>query len=145
MPVEENQTAYRRVFDEAYNKGNVNAMDDLYAADYVLHQPPLGVIESLDALKGALTYARSALPDLQCTIEEMISEENTVAVRWTYQGTHKGREWLGVAPTGTQVVVRGCSVSHWVGSRIVEEWYYGDILGLFKQLGVVTLPWESEE
>lgn len=145
MLTEENKAAYRRVFDEAFNKGNVNAMDELYTTDYVGHQPPLPDIEGLEACKEVIASIRSALPDLQCTIEEMIAEGNTVVVRWTYKGTHKGGEWLGVAPTGTRVTVMGCFVSHWVGSKIVEEWYYGDLLGLYQQLGVITLPWESKE
>jgi predicted ester cyclase len=144
MSLEKNKAAYRRVFDEAYNKGNVNAMDELYAADFVLHQPPLPDIKGLETYKGAIAYAHSVFPDLQCTIEEMVSEEDTVAVRWKYEGTHKGGKWLGIAPTGTQVAVMGCFVSHWLGGKIVEEWYYGDLLGAYHQLGAMTLPWESE-
>jgi predicted ester cyclase len=44
---------------------------------------------------------------------------------------------MPVPPTGRRVEMMGCSVSHWMVGRIVEEWNYVDWLGLFRQVGVI--------
>jgi predicted ester cyclase len=132
---EERKSAIRNALDQALNEGNVDSLDELYAKDYVMHQPPLPDIVGLDAYKEAIAGARRGLSGLCVTVQEVIVDGDTAAVRWTYEGTHSNH-WF-VSATGKQVTVVGCTVSHWVDGKIVEEWYYGNILGLMQQLGVV--------
>ena len=133
---EERKAAIQRALDEALNQGNLAALDEVYAQDYILHQAPFPDIEGLNAYKTAMAGARRGLPDLHITVQEVIGDRDTTAVRWTYQGTH-ANDWLGIAATGKQITVAGCTVSHWKNGKVVEEWYYGDVLGLMQQLGAV--------
>ena len=66
----------------------------------------------------------------------MIAEGDLVAIRSTAHGTHQG-EFMGIPPTGKEVTFGGVVTNRIVDSRIVEDWFDGDGLGLLQQLGVV--------
>jgi predicted ester cyclase len=76
MPAEENKAIARREIEELYNHtGNLDAANEIYAPDYVGHDPTLP--EDLHGVEAARQYAatfRSAFPDLTCTIEDQIAE-----------------------------------------------------------------------
>ena len=136
--VEELRALTKRVVEEVWNKGNVDVLDEGFAADVVTHQVPFPDIEGLDAYKQNVRDSRTTLPDLQMTMDELMMEEDRWAGRWTIRGTHKGQSpALPIPPTGKQVVLMGCSMGHMVGGKTVEQWMYGDWLGMLQQLGVV--------
>ncbi len=39
MAAEENKTLHRRVLEEVFNRGNLEAVDELFAPEYVDHDP----------------------------------------------------------------------------------------------------------
>ena len=138
MSTEELKANLRRVHDEAWHKGNLDALDELYAADWVCHRSPYPDFEGLEAYKQHITNCRISYPDLQLTIDEIIVEGDTSATRFTLRGTQTGRSpTTGAPPTGKQVTVPICTVSHWVEGKAVEEWVYADYLGVLQQLGVI--------
>jgi len=49
--------------------------------------------------------------------------------------THRAGELIPIPPTGKQVIVTRCTVSHVVKGKVVEDWEYADWLGLLQQLG----------
>ncbi len=138
MSTEELKATIRRVNDEAWNKGNLDALDELCDADFVRHKPPFPDIEGLEAGKQFVADCRISYPDLQLTLDEIIVEGDASAIRWTYRGTQTGQSpTTGAPPTGKQVAFTGCNILHWVEGKIVEEWENGDYLSLLQQLGVV--------
>lgn len=114
-------------------------MDELFATNFVHHNPPPGVAPDLEGYKQTVTMFRDPFPDIQYTLEDMIAEEDKVATRWTGRGTHKG-EFMGVAPTGKQVTITGIQITRHVGGKIVEIWDEMDNLGMMQQLGVIPPP-----
>jgi predicted ester cyclase len=57
---------------------------------------------------------------------------------WTYEGVNSGK--LGeTPPTGKAAVVPGMHLCHYRDGRISESWVMWDRLGLFEQLGLVTI------
>jgi predicted ester cyclase len=48
----------------------------------------------------------AGIPDLRVTIEELVAEGDKVAVRRSYEGTHRG-ELLGVPPTRSKTRTGG--------------------------------------
>ena len=76
--------------------------------------------------------------------EDMIAEGDRVVSRWTMRSTHKG-EWMGIAPTGKQVMITGISIHRIAGGKIVEDWANADELGMMQQLGAVPPIGESGE
>ncbi len=57
-----------------------------------------------------------SFPDLQHTVEEMIAEDDHVAVRFNARGTHKG-QWMHFAPTGISIHYTGLTLARIVGDR----------------------------
>jgi predicted ester cyclase len=88
-------------------------------------------------VRGYTANTRSNYSDVQLTIDEVTCEENTMTLRWTFQATRTELSPTTDVPgAGTPVSFTGCSISHWLGDKIVEEWEHADYLGLQRQLGV---------
>lgn len=136
MPAEENKASIRRYVEEAWNKGNVDIMDELMAAHYARHMaisaPPL----TRDGQKQRILGFRRAFPDLRLTIEDMVAEGEKVSFRLTLRGTHQG-EFMRVSPTGKQIVVGAVDVARFEDGKVIEQWGQTDMLGLLQQLGAI--------
>jgi steroid delta-isomerase-like uncharacterized protein len=145
VSAEENKAISRRAGEEIFNGGNLDLADELYAPDYVLHDPSLP--EDLHGPEGLKRYAamsRGAFPDARVSVEDQIAEGDKVVDRWTATGTHTG-DLMGVPPTGRRIEVSGITIGRFAGGKIVEDWYQGDDLGMMRQLGVVPSGEASEE
>jgi len=135
---EENKALVRREIEELFNhSGNLDVAEEVYASDFVGHDPTMP--EGIYGVEGARQFAagmRSAFPDLQMTVEDLIAEGDKVVVRWTARGTHQG-ELMGIPPSGNRVEVTGISVDRIEGGKFVEGWANYDALGMMQQIGAV--------
>ena len=136
MPTEENKALASRWMDEVWCKGNLDAVDELIATNFVFNWAPPGVTSDRDGYKQTVTMQFTAFPDLHCTIDDLVAEGDKVVIRWTGNSTHKG-EFMGIAPTGKKMKMTGISIIRIVGGKIVEEWTEMDQLGIMQQLGVI--------
>ena len=134
MSTEDNKANVRRGYD-ALNERNWAAFDALCAPDIVLHNASM-TIQGYPAYKQFITMYFTAFPDLHITIEDMIAEGDTVVVRTTFHGTHKG-DLMGIPPTGKQATTTGISIFSVANGKAVEQWANYDDLGLMQQLGVI--------
>jgi len=94
--------------------------------------------------KEAVATIRSAFPDLHLSLEDILCEGDKVALHYTIQGTHRG-QFLGIPPAGKPFSVTGMINARIAEGKVVERWANVDILGLMKQLGVVTSPMQFEQ
>ena len=134
---EQNKTAVRRLFDELWNKGNLQVADELIASTYTHHDastPDVG--RGPESEKNRVKLYRTAFPDLRLTVEDMIADGETVVARWSCRGAHRG-DLNGIAPTGKQFLISGVSIVRFTGGKMVEGWINWDALDLMQQLGVV--------
>jgi steroid delta-isomerase-like uncharacterized protein len=122
--------------DIAFNDGTFAIVDDLVATDGVTHASMWGVPNNRDGLKQLIAMFRSAFPDLHCTVEDEINEDDKVAVRWTIRGTHTGL-FLGNQPTRRSIVVQGMIFARTANGQIVEGWTLVDQMSILQQLGIV--------
>ena len=139
MSAEENKAQLQRVYEQVFNQGNLDQIEEFFSADFVDHEaPPPGMegLEGIEVLRQFVKVSRDAFPDLQFTAEDMIAEGDKVAARYTMRGTHQG-EFLGVAPTGKQIEVTGIDIVRFEGGKMVEHWANSDELGMMQQLGLV--------
>ncbi len=137
MTTEENKAISRRVGEEIFNGGDLDLADELYAPDYVLHDPSLPEdLHGPEGLKRYVAMTRAAFPDARVTVEDQVAEGDKVVDRWTARGTHTG-EFMGIPPTGRRIEVSGVTISRFAGGKIAEDWYQGDDLGMMRQLGVI--------
>src|SRR5690349_4000195 len=116
----ENKATSRRLVEEVINRGDLEAINELLASHALEFQK-------------LVTSCRAAFPDLYCTIEEEMAEDNKVVLRLTFTATHCG-EWLGVPPTGRQVHWPGVFITHYEGGKIVGGGLVQDNLSLLRQL-----------
>lgn len=119
-------------------EGNVALADELFAADYVNHDPPFPD-STREQLQQTVIRSHVGLPDARITIDDVIAEEDRVVTRYTLRGTHQG-ELRGIPPTGRRVTLQGIVISRIADGKIVEEWNLSDKLGLFRQIGAFSRP-----
>ena len=95
-------------------------------------------------MREGFTYYKTAFPDFRYDLEELLPVDggSAVVARWTMRGTHHG-QFFGVAGTGRTFESPGLSLHRISDGRIVEEWEYGDDLGLMRELGFRVEPPEG--
>ncbi len=131
----ENIQVVQRWFDEVWNNGNIEAIDELFAADGVAY----GLGEAGKDVRGAQGFKpfvqriRGAFPDIHITVNDTISEGDKIAARFSATMTHTGDD-LGFPATGKQVTVSGMSFTRIANGQIVEGWNNWDIYGMMQQL-----------
>jgi len=138
MSVEENKAMARRYVEEV-NKGNLAVVDELFAADCVLHLAGGQEIRGPEGVKQVFTMLFTAFPDYHMTVEDRVAEGDRVVTRFTFTGTHKG-DLMGIAATGKQVTGTVISISRFVGGKVVETRQVADMLGLMQQIGAIPTP-----
>ena len=135
---EANETVLRRFIDEVINNGDFSVLDELVQPNYVYRSPDQE-LDGPEALKGLLAAYRIAFPDLNVRIDDLVNGGDKVVISVTLTGTHEG-DLMGISPTGKPVKINGMILSHFQDGKIVEEWEILDMLAMFQQLGVVSLP-----
>ena len=139
MPLEEMKAKIRWAGEEAWLKGNLDALDEIYAPDYVWHRPPFPDLAGLDSVKASMADMRSAYTELRISYADMMAEGSTIAYRYTWAGKHTGLSPSHpIPPTGKEVTLVGCILVHLADGKIVEEFEHSDYLGFLQQLGVVS-------
>jgi len=141
---EENKAIVRRLMEEVWTKGDLSLADQLISANYMHHDastPDFG--PGPEGEKKRATLYRTAFPDLQFTVEDVIAEDDTVSVRWSSQGTHRG-PLSGIGPSGKKVGVTGMTLARFAEGKMVESWINWDALGLLQQLDVVPVFFKAK-
>jgi steroid delta-isomerase-like uncharacterized protein len=136
MSTEENKAMIRRVWEEAFNKGDLAIVNEIQAPNYVYRGPGGQELKGPEGFKQLVTMFHTAFPDLHATVDDMFAEGDKVAHRTTMRGTHNG-DLMGIAPTGKQVTVSATVISRFAGGKEVEAWSNIDMLAMMQQLGVV--------
>ena len=135
---EENKALVRRWFEEVWNKGRAEAIDEMFAEDGVAH----GLAGDAGSLRGPAGFRpfhrsfRDAFPDIRVTVEDVIAEGDKVAALCSVQATHGG-DTLGFAATGRAVEIGGMTFARVRDGKIVEAWNNFDFMALFVQIDAV--------
>lgn len=137
MSKEQNFAAQQR-FAEAAG-GDYHAFYEVVAPDAVDHDPAPGQGRGPEGFEHFFKGFRTAFPDLHLTYDQIVADEDRIAVAYTLTGTHKG-VYLGFPPTGKQVKVRGVQIAKFANGQLVERWGSSDQLGMLQQLGLAPTP-----
>jgi steroid delta-isomerase-like uncharacterized protein len=133
---ERNKALIRRWFEEVWNKGRAETIDELFAEDGLAH----GLAGS-EPLRGPENFKpffhtfRNAFPDIEVIVEDVIAEGDKVAARCRVRGRHQGHA-LGFAATQRPVEFTGMVITRWRNGQIVEGWNNFDFMTMYQQLGV---------
>jgi steroid delta-isomerase-like uncharacterized protein len=133
---ERNKTVVRRFIEEVQNQKNWDVYDELHPPDFVNLSAPPGVPSDRAGGKLFLGAFLNAFPDCHFTIDDMIAEDDRVATKKTFSGTHTG-EFNGIPPTGNQVTITFVDILRLRDGKIVEHWLSMDQLSFMQQLGVI--------
>jgi len=121
-------------FGEAINSGNLEKFHQLMAPSVIDHDPAPDQGPGPEGFVQFFTTFRSAFPDLEITVEQMVADEENVSIAYTVTGTHKG-DFMGVPATNKKIKARGVQIAKFEGGKIVERWGSSDELGILKQIG----------
>jgi len=134
------KTKVRKIYEEAYNKGNLDVLGNIFDENYIRHQPPMKDVEGLEAYKKFITEVLGAYSDFEMVLEDVMVDGDKTIARLKLTGKNTGRiPSLQTPPTGRQISMPSCVVSSWKNGKIVEEWAYNDYLGLTYQFGVMPI------
>ena len=122
----------RRFIAEVWNAGRVDLAEELVDPGYDVG----GDVQGPEAVKRNVAFYRTAFPDLECRIEQLIAEDGWVAARLMLHGTHLG-PLAGIPPTGRRVSMKEMVIWRVAGGKLVAIWSVGDALGLRIQLGAI--------
>ncbi len=132
---EQNKALVHRTY-EIFNARNLDALEEVMAANMVDHNAAPGQAPGLEGTKQFFRMLFAAFPDFHITVEDMIAEGDKVVARVRVTGTHNG-EFMGIPATGRPFTQTGIDIIRIAGGKAVERWGEFDNLGLMQQLGVI--------
>jgi steroid delta-isomerase-like uncharacterized protein len=136
---QDNAAIVRGFVEEVITRGNIEAAAQYVWQDVVEQVPLPGQGPGLEGLKDIIRAMRAGFPDIVFSIQEQIAEDDKVASRFEWTGTHSG-EFLGIPATGRAVRVWGVVIDRLEDGRIKDTRIIMDTFGMMAQLGVLPSP-----
>jgi predicted ester cyclase len=138
MPAEEVKTRMLNIFMDAFNNGNLAALDTICAPTMVDHSTATapGQPNDLEGFKKRVNGHRIGIPDLRFSIKNMILEGDLLAFQWEMSGTNTG-PYMGRPPSDNPIRIVGMNMERLENGKIVEHWSYPDKLAALQQIGAI--------
>jgi predicted ester cyclase len=114
-----NKALMRRIYDEMWNRARPAVARELF--------------DRHEGVESFVSRFLVSFPDLLHTVEDIIAEDDRVAVRFSARGTHTG-PWLEFAATGRAIEYTGVTLARIAGDKIVEHQTWWDEAGLMEQI-----------
>jgi serine phosphatase RsbU (regulator of sigma subunit)/predicted ester cyclase len=130
--VEINKALVRR-FLEAHAKGDLGAMEEMLAPDFVDHNLIPGEEPGREGYLRSSAEYHAAYSDTRYVIEKQLAEGDEVVTTFAASATHDRSEWMGVVPTGREFNALLVLIHRIVGDKIAEEWSQGSGLAELTQ------------
>jgi predicted ester cyclase len=132
MSEEFNKSIVRRIWEEAWQEGNLAVIDELVDANHVLHAYPEDIAygSGAEGFKRLIATNRANLPDAQLTLEDLIADGDKVVTRYSVR-------------TSTAAMTTGIWIDRIQANKVVESWVDWDRLGFFRQLGLIPPAGEA--
>jgi serine phosphatase RsbU (regulator of sigma subunit)/predicted ester cyclase len=133
MSAEENLALVRRFF-EAQGEGDLDALDEILAEDFVDRSLLPWEDPDREGYKRSVAEDHAAFSELRYIIEDQVATDDKVVSRLTIRRVHDRGYFVGIAPTGEEYEATGIVIHRIAGGKIAEEWSEGSgILGLTQQ------------
>ena len=125
-----------RRFYELVNAGEVDALMELMADDFVDHEEFPGLPSDKHGVRQFFTMMREAFSDFRIEPHDVVVEGDRVAVRMSMTGTHDG-DFMGIPASGRKIDVPGFDLVRIRDGKAVEHWGVTDNLAMMQQLGAI--------
>jgi predicted ester cyclase len=132
MATAENKDIVRRLYEDAINSHDLDALDNYTLADYVNHKNPGG----LEGVKQLFSMLFETFPDLRVSVDSIGADGDRVWARTTMRGTQQG-PFMGMAPTGKTFAATTMNELRIENGKLAEEWGVTDTLAMWQQLGLM--------
>jgi predicted ester cyclase len=119
---EQNKAVVRDYYRRVINGRDLDAVEEFFSDERIVE----GV------RRGCFSYF-NAFPDLHCSLDELIAEDDKVFLRSTMTGTHDG-DYKGIGPTGRHVSTEAAEVFRIADGKFVGYWCQTNVAGLMRQL-----------
>ena len=129
---DDNKQKVDKLFETCFNYGDLALLDELVSPEYVGPQGDRGPA----GFRGIVVGLRTAFPDIHYTIDEVVAENDKVAVRWHWTGTHKAA-FRTYPATGKSMTNTGTMIVRFKDGRIAGAALETDRLGFLQQVGAI--------
>jgi len=130
---EKNKAVARSFFEDVLSPGKLEKYSDSHTPDFVAHgsNGDYTLAEDMAAARDE----RTAMPDMQMKVNQMVAEGDLVAVRWTAWGTNT-QAGMGFPATRKKIRISGITIFRFKAGKMSEEWSAWDMLSVLKQAGL---------
>jgi steroid delta-isomerase-like uncharacterized protein len=148
--VEEQNKALALRCADAFQKGDVAALKDIFSPDYAGHSLYVGLLlghvtQTYEMALESCKNLSASYSDVAIIVEETIAKEDKVIIRYTGKGTYTGAD-LGLRDVRKKVEISGMAIERIENGKIAEIWDAVDSLSFFRQLGAeLTLKFEEKK
>lgn len=133
-PSEKNKKLIRHYLLKVWGNWDYQLEKELVAADFIDHGAPPNFPSGPEGHHQFLQMCENGFPEVNVTVDDLISEGDKVGCRWTLTGEHQG-EFMGVPASGNEVVVNGSDIHRIEKGKLKETWPVVDMLGMMNQMG----------
>lgn len=131
---ESNKRVVLRLYTQALNQGRFEeVVDEVVGTEAVTHDGAAPGVRGLAATKRTMRALHAAFTDMNFTVDDIIAEDDTVAVRWHMSGTHTGA-FAGQPASGKRLTQQGTVFYRLEGALVTDVWPLIDRLGLLQQI-----------
>ena len=135
----QNKALIRRWFDEVWNQGRTEMIDEVLSPDCVIHglQNEKGEsVQGASGFRGFHTLFREAFPDIKVTVEDTVAEGDLIVARCSVSGKHTGNS-LGISASNAPIDFDGIAIVRVRDGKFVEAWNSFDFLKMNQQIGII--------
>ena len=137
LSTDEMKARVRSHFEDFVNNRKAEVIRTNMTPDFYDHDGPGGEPTDTSGDEEMMRQMYTMMPDLHLTIEDLIAEDDKVVTRWSASGTHNG-DFVGVPASGRLITVTGIHIHRVRHGRLVEHWEELNMLGVLRQLGVLS-------
>ena len=138
----DNKTIARNFLD-GFNGSNLASVEEWVAPNFTNIDPGTPPLPAgPEGYRLLINGYRTAFPDLQMTVDDMVAEGDKVAVRWTARGNNTG-PLMNMPASGKAATVTGISILTISGGKVAEQRSNWDTLGMLQQFGVIPAPGQA--
>ncbi len=138
MGTEQNKSVMKK-FEKMINTMDINLANELISSEARFTTPisPVPLVGG-EGYLSVVKFMRSGFSNVQWKIEEMVAENNIVAINWTCSGTHDG-EFLGIKPTGKTFSARVMNFYYFDDNgKIINDIAAEGMIAILKAIGACT-------
>lgn len=135
--LEANKRTVRQLFESVWNEAKFVGLDQLWVQKVPFHFRGQAHTVGPEGVRNQVESWRSAFPDFRFVVEDVIAEDDRVAIRVRFTGTHTGSDWFGVAATGKSIDATEMMFFRLKDGRVVEAWEDYDEYAMRRQIGAL--------